>query len=952
MEGVLDTVLERFETRYLDLHAEADRLLTVATPTSADLKVLRDYLPNNPVTRHYFFEGLQHPGWLQPLVDAGFFSDPPQTTRDSPAGTVLRPDWPVTAYLKRMASVPECRERVAQILRDIPETDNAVVHEALANVLLQLPADTAVGLVDRVAVWVKQDIFTRLAEKAGELAVRLLAADHKDEALFLLHAVLDPGRFPPSDSAARRPLDTYWYSQVLEKSLPEFSRRWPQDTLRLLGDLLEQTIRAAESDPEGALYSSVRRRSIESAEPWRRYEIVDMLVDAVRDLSRDIARTSPEAMRQVTHVLEERRLGIFRRIAPYVLGTDPAAAPGLVEERLRRRDLFDAWHREREYLRLLQLSFSHLTPEAQAEIFGWIEQGPAADDYAGKTDEEFQAIKRGWQRSRVRPLVGHIPVEWERRFGPFESPSPGGDDGDSDEGGWVGPTSPRSSDDLNALAPEDLVELLRSWRPKSGWRESSPEGLGRALTEAVGKDPVRLADHARLFRELDATYVRGIIQGFQEALKNAKTFDWSGVLDLCEWVVQQPRQAERAAGDRDRDPGWSWSRKAVASLVAKGVDSETNPIPITGRNQVWRVLEPITWDPDPSPARDTGPPDDALQVAINSVRGEAMIAVIRLAVWLEKHLRQTNAPDRGLAAMPEVERNLSEHLDIARELSPAIRSIFGEAFPVLHWIDAEWARQHVNLVFAEPRGSHVPRAAWNTYLQFARPYDDLFPLLEGFYRAAVSDLDASSSKADIDSAEHHLGMHLMSFLWRGVATADTVGRDFLLHAGVGLRRSAFDFIGRSLMNTAGEVSPEASSRLRSLWDWWRTEAKSRGLVGRELEAFGWWLGSGKCGNPWAIEQALWVLSTGATLEPDHLVAKFLEGLVSAEPLAAVRILDGLWENARDQWTIYGWRDECHAVLQTALSASDDEAVRIARAMVNKLAARGHLEFRSLLSVAS
>jgi hypothetical protein len=269
VEVVLDAVPQRFESRFLDLHDEADRLLSKTAPSKADLKYLKDYLPNNPVTRHYFFSNLQHPGWLEPLVQAGLFEDPPGAIHDAQAGTTSFPYWPVLDYLKRMATVPESQEAVATLLRQIPDVDNTLVHDGLTEVLLQLPPDRAAGLVDRVTTWVKRDTFMRLPEKAGELAVRLLAGDRVADAFSLLHAILDPGRFPAEDRTRARSGDTYWYSEVLTKSVPEFSRRRPEDTFRLLSDLLEQAIRRAESDPGGEPYSSVRRRVIERSQRWR-----------------------------------------------------------------------------------------------------------------------------------------------------------------------------------------------------------------------------------------------------------------------------------------------------------------------------------------------------------------------------------------------------------------------------------------------------------------------------------------------------------------------------------------------------------------------------------------------------------------------------------------------------------------------------------------------------------
>jgi hypothetical protein len=303
-----------------------------------------------------------------------------------------------------------------------------------------------------------------------------------------------------------------------------------------------------------------------------------------------------------------------------------------------------------------------------------------------------------------------------------------------------------------------------------------------------------------------------------------------------------------------------------------------------------------------------------------------------------------------MAGMPEVERNLSEHLDFDREPSPAVRSVLGQGFPAIHWLDSRWATDHVERIFMLPADSVAARGAWTTYLRFCRPFDDLFLLLEPLYRSNVDRLDPEAGlKADIDSVEYHLTTHVMSFMWRGVAGAEPLARELMLRGGESVRHAAFDFIGRSLMDAEGEVSEETLARLRDIWEWWRLEGGARHLLAKEVGAFGWWFASERFDPGWADAQATWALSIGAVLEPDHVVVERLQTRVKTDPLAAVRILDSLWESIRDQWTFYGWRDECRNILQTALASDSDEAKQVARALINKIAARGHLEFRGLLT---
>src|SRR5207249_3549236 len=101
MEAILDVILDKLESCYLEFHRVLDGLLVKPSPTDADIKVLRDHVPNNLVTYHYFFQKLSSPAWLEPLAAAGFFEDPPKPIQDE-KGVGFAP-WPQSQYLARMA---------------------------------------------------------------------------------------------------------------------------------------------------------------------------------------------------------------------------------------------------------------------------------------------------------------------------------------------------------------------------------------------------------------------------------------------------------------------------------------------------------------------------------------------------------------------------------------------------------------------------------------------------------------------------------------------------------------------------------------------------------------------------------------------------------------------------------------------------------------------------------
>ena len=85
--------------------------------------------------------------------------------------------------------------------------------------------------------------------------------------------------------------------------------------------------------------------------------------------------------------------------------------------------------------------------------------------------------------------------------------------------GWIGPTSPKSSDELKGMTVDEVIKFLNSWSSPRGFRAPTPEGLGRALSVAIADDPQRFAIEASRFQGLDPTYLRALISGLGEALK-------------------------------------------------------------------------------------------------------------------------------------------------------------------------------------------------------------------------------------------------------------------------------------------------------------------------------------------------------------------------------------------------------------------------------------------------
>jgi hypothetical protein len=479
----------------------------------------------------------------------------------------------------------------------------------------------------------------------------------------------------------------------------------------------------------------------------------------------------------------------------------------------------------------------------------------------------------------------------------------------------------------------------------------------------VSGDPSRFADGALLFVDLDPTYVRALLFGLREALKQGRSFTWPSVLKLCQWVVSQPREiAGRISdGPTDIDPDWGWTRKAIASLFSEGFDEEkTGIIPTDHREAVWSVLHDLTDDPDPTAETEAsyaGTNMDPVTLSINTTRGEAMHAVVRYALWIRRHIATLpdakDRLDKGFEELTEARDVLNSHLDVTRDPSVAVRAVYGEWFPWLNLLDPAWAKQHVPSIFPEDVSLQaLYDAAWEAYIVFCLPYDEVFLTLKEQYAHAVARLGSATHKDRLArDPEERLSEHLMTLYWRGKIVLDEpegILPQFWAKADSLLRGHALEFIGRSLRNQHEEIPSAILERMKALWERRLEVAQSSAAPQNhkeEMAAFGSWFVSGKFPDEWALPELLTALRISGKTEPDDDVVERLGQLVDANPNEVVACLDLTVKGDRDGWHIYGWRDQAKAILAQALRT---DAAAAAEDLIHYLGSRGYMEFRELL----
>jgi hypothetical protein len=931
----------------------------------------------------YFFEKNDSPDWIEPLAAKGFFKHPePPIDRDD--GMRSFPVWPESQYLARMAS--KAPEQVTQTLLAMPTTPNIFIHGDIVDAARAMPGAQASQLSASERKWMRTQgqLFWLLPQRYADLVVHLAQEGQADEAYELARSLLevlpDPRwadasdedkRFMPKEPLAR--MQQWDYQEAVKKLAPALQAVDPMRTLKLFGGLLQDAMRLAEppNDEDQSDNSYIWRPAVEDhAQNVPEHSIRDVLVAATRDSALATVAGAHATTQAVVAYLEAQQRSIFRRIALHVLAEHGEAAKDLALSWVADWDSLDDHRVRHEFARLASAYFKDVKEEGKRALLEHFRTPPAMDNFRRNfaslygrepTEEEVHLAQEGMELKKLTVLKDGLPAEWKARYeelvarhGTPEHP----DFSAYSSSGWVGPTSPKTIEELSSMEIPELLEYLRSWKPPSGEMFADTyEGLGRQLAGAVGADPAKFALHALAFAELEPTYARSLVDGLDRALSANKTFDWPPVLDLARSLVIKPptqHETDDPGGWADRDPGWRWARGSVAHLLGEGFQRTTGEIPIDHRELAWQILEPLTSDPEPDAEHEErfgGTNMDPLTLSINTNRGKAMHAAIRYGLWVRRH-DEADHPERvgaGFDAIPELRKVLDAHLDPDRDPSQAIRAVYGERLPWLILLDGKWVSANLDRLFpTDPKLALLRASVWETYLVNA-PYDSVFDILEGEYHRAVSEIRELTELTDhrrfVDPAGK-LAEHLITLYWRGRVTWDSHGgilQEFFDRAPQKARAHALEFVGRSLWRGQMPLAEDQPERLRELWRR-RFEAFAANTEsGREeVGEFGWWFASsGKLPDDWLIEGLLRLLEAGVAVEADHLVLERLADLAPANPFEAVRAARLMVKLKPEAHFMLTTNEHLRRIVSAALIADNGKARSEATDLMNELAAKGY-----------
>ena len=356
-----------------------------------------------------------------------------------------------------------------------------------------------------------------------------------------------------------------------------------------------------------------------------------------------------------------------------------------------------AWEYEPELSDLGRLVLEGATPEVVGAWIAVVESDPefadtpeehvriiaariANVDVADVADEHIEMLRRYRVRSHLALMEGSLPDDLAARLAALDTEfgaRPARESWGPTVTSFIGPTSPKSTEGLEAMSDDEMIDYLKEWRaPESVHFGPTPEGLGGQLGVLAERRPERLFALADRLTELSTTYLRHILQGWEQAIrKNGVVLDWEQVIKVILFVAEQPDEGD--VQDRfDEDISWRAAHQAAASLLDAALRQSSNIVPeLEFRSAIWSAIERLSQSPDPTPVREATGGMDADNVAL--IRGDydaAIAAILRIlegwACWY--HEPENNG---AVAGYLDAQHHLAHLVAVENATRPAGRQL-------------------------------------------------------------------------------------------------------------------------------------------------------------------------------------------------------------------------------------------------------------------------------------
>lgn len=847
--------LELFESLLLNYltpctaSQQKELLALIAAPaTPKALARVNELISNKGANFAFFFDRLTQPDWLPLLDQAGYFEALPGPEPIDYGRIIYRHYLPLIALTRLAANVPQIVTDILIKLRlpDNPSVGNQIlqcmaqVHDRaciqqlgpLVAQLAESPSRTSgVWIQELLKTWIEAEAFpevfaileiylnatvelsfgkytndsnTWLTNQIDEKVLNQLASQHPFEIATVVFKALcrwvawERQKYNESDIEIEAPI-SYWLEDFMS---PSERHQGPEGTLAVRLCATAQHIYR-----QGDLVKIAELDQLLRSNPWQ-------LFDRLRwQLYADFPAVSLENAR--SEVLQ--RIPILNDISYNRGGHDYEFAQLLVAH---------VGHHGNNFLTMTEVERF-----VKAVLKGPADKGTPIDsfhdDFVRKQLWPIAPLLRGEQLAAYRVLV---PDDKQIDIYSYKPRRRGGQSGE------VVHVAPREADNLLSMGEAQLWNFLNTWEPTmnypttEGWIQEDVTAMATKFAEVVEKHPEQFNSSTNWWTNITRPEILNKIleratfqiakntSGEKTPTPTPSEENWANWLGVVKWILAQRNGGSINDGEESQATEQTWSRHAVAGFLGKVFETDY-VVPGYYFSEFQEFFKSLIGAEDPRLSGNRNSMGDWLTIAINSTRGDAVEALLNLA------LRQKNA---GEEIEPWIFKLIKSRLELADE-SPAIFALLGAKLRFLiHLFEAE-LKESPALLFPPDRPVHRSAAvvahikydqAWNRIIQIFPQFLSEAVKTLAILRNEGNDAEEKQNRRDFGS---RLGTHIASYYWSGSFPADAEGEallaQFFKMAGKSTRAMLIGQIASIWENVAADTTDKKIiARAMQIWD--------------------------------------------------------------------------------------------------------------------------------------
>jgi len=645
-------------------------------------------ISKGPPFDQLFFEKLNDPAWLPILVRQGFFSKLPGIQAIEGGRQSYPYHLPLIGLVRLAEKAPHA---VSSILARIELPENSTIGDQVLRCIASIREPSCIPILHPLLIKLGEGQNRSSWVWIQELLKNWIEAKAFSDVLVVTNSYLLAAIGSFTNKAPTR--DGWMVQQVDSISLERLTPEYPLQIATIVANALlgwvekENPVSGREREGQSNYIESLLGEDFSSSYWLEDFRIQPTYREFEGTLARRLFLASEQVYRQgdivkielLDQLLRSRSWSLFERIRWQLYADFPKISLEKARKDVLLRIPFlnriDLIHNY-EFAQLLishvkQHGDTFLNPKEVEEFAGSVMKGPfdrngkplegSNDFFYRKQLWPIASLLRGKQLSAYRVLVpddGKIKIE---SFKPFSS--------SGSSGGFVAGKAPKQTDELEAMKDEELWKYLNTWEPKAGYEYVS-EGklqhenifeLATVFAELVDKLPQRFDPATKWWKNISRSEIIGkfLDRAADRFSKNpndeksskptAINREWASWFGITHWMMSQP-----------------WSRHAASRFLRNMLKSEC-AIPACYLPEIPELLQQLIVEVDPQLSANKNSFGDWLTTAINSVRGEAIEAILHLAS------RQKNAEKKIEPWIFELIRSRLE----SPEESPAIFALLG-----------------------------------------------------------------------------------------------------------------------------------------------------------------------------------------------------------------------------------------------------------------------------------